>query len=212
MSVVPGAAAAAAESTGAGPTAASLAPSIEAVLLALGRPVTAARLGVALGLLAEDADEEETGARAGVLTKAQADALIAQAVAELNTQYDRTGRSFRVEAVAGGYRLVTRPEFAGVISALLRSPQTPRLSKPALETLAIIAYRQPVTRAELEAIRGVSCGDVLKTLMERRLVTIKGRAEEVGRPILYGTTRQFLEHFGLASIKDLPTPGETTTG
>ena len=86
-----------------------------------------------------------------------------------------------------------------------RSP-TPRLSKPALETLAIIAYRQPVTRAELEAIRGVACGEVVRTLMERRLVKITGRAEELGRPMLYGTTRQFLDTFGLASVKDLPKP------
>ncbi len=200
------------ESAGTAPSPAQIAPAIEAVLITIGRPVSAPRLGVALGLLAHDPDEEETGARAGILTKPQADALIAQAVRDLNDHYDRTGRSFRIEMVAGGYRLVTRPEFAGVIAAFARSQQTPRLSRPALETLAIIAYRQPVTRAELEAIRGVSCGEVLKTLMERRLITIKGRAEEVGRPILYGTTQRFLEQFGLASLKDLPAPSEVATG
>ena len=80
--------------------------------------------------------------------------------------------------------------------------------RAAVETLAIIAYKQPITRAQLEAIRGVSCGEVIKSLMDRRIITIKGRAEELGRPMLYGTTRQFLDHFGLASIKDLPTVQE----
>lgn len=195
-----------------GPSPAQIAPAVEAVLLSLGRAVPSTRLGVALGLLAEDADDEETGARAGILTKSQSDKLIASAVGELNAQYERTGRAFRVEQIAGGYRLVTLPEFAGVVSAVVKMQQPTKLSKPAVETLAIVAYRQPVTRAELEAIRGVSCGEVLKTLLDRRLVTIKGRAEEVGRPILYGTTKQFLDQFGLASVKDLPAPGEAPLG
>ena len=89
-----------------------------------------------------------------------------------------------------------------------RSRASTRLSKPALETLAIIAYRQPITRAELEAIRGVACGEVVRSLMERKMVKITGRAEELGRPMLYGTTRQFLDTFGLSSVKDLPKPEE----
>ncbi|MBM4109110.1 MAG: SMC-Scp complex subunit ScpB [Phycisphaerae bacterium] len=195
-----------------GPSAGEIAPAVEAVLLTLGRAVPPSRLGVALGLLAEDADEEETGARAGILTRGQADRLIADAVDGLNEQYERTGRSFRIEQIAGGYRMITRPEFAGVVSAVVKAQQPSKLSKPAVETLAIVAYRQPITRAELEAIRGVSCGEVLKTLMDKRLVTIKGRAEEVGRPILYGTTKQFLDQFGFSSVKDLPTPGEAPVG
>lgn len=134
--------------------------------------------------------------------------LIEQAVGLLNAQYDEHGRAFRIEHVSGGYRLMTRAEHAPVVAAMHRSRATSRLSKPALETLAIIAYRQPITRAELEAIRGVACGEVVRTLMDRRLVKITGRAEELGRPMLYGTTRQFLDTFGLASVKDLPKPEE----
>lgn len=131
---------------------------------------------------------------------------IADAVDELNAQYREQGRAFTIEQVSGGYRMMTRPEHAPVIAAMHRSRATTRLSKPALETLAIIAYRQPITRAELEAIRGVACGEVVRTLMDRRMVKITGRAEELGRPMLYGTTRQFLDTFGLASVKDLPKP------
>jgi segregation and condensation protein B len=131
---------------------------------------------------------------------------IAEAIENLNTQYREQGRAFAIEHVSGGYRMMTLPEHAPVIAAMHRSRATTRLSKPALETLAIIAYRQPITRAELEAIRGVACGEVVRTLMDRRLVKITGRAEELGRPMLYGTTRQFLDTFGLASVKDLPKP------
>lgn len=131
---------------------------------------------------------------------------IADAIDELNKQYLEQGRAFTIEHVSGGYRMMTRPEHAPVIAAMHRSRATTRLSKPALETLAIIAYRQPITRAELEAIRGVACGEVVRTLMDRRMVKITGRAEELGRPMLYGTTRQFLDTFGLASVKDLPKP------
>ncbi len=134
--------------------------------------------------------------------------VIQKAIALLNAQYDEHRRAFRIEEVSGGYRLMTRPEHAPIVAAMHRSRATTRLSKPALETLSIIAYRQPITRAELESIRGVACGEVVRTLMDRRLVKITGRAEELGRPMLYGTTRQFLDTFGLASVKDLPKPEE----
>ena len=104
--------------------------------------------------------------------------------------------------------MMTRAEHASVIAAMHRTRASTRLSKPALETLAIIAYRQPITRAELEAIRGVACGEVVRSLMERKMVKITGRAEELGRPMLYGTTRQFLDTFGLSNLKDLPKPEE----
>lgn len=133
---------------------------------------------------------------------------IAEAVQMLNDQYVQAGRAFTIESISGGYRMMTRAEHAPVIAAMHRSRATTRLSKPALETLAIIAYRQPVTRAELEAIRGVACGEVVRSLMERKMVKITGRAEELGRPMLYGTTRQFLDTFGLSSVKDLPKPEE----
>ncbi len=133
---------------------------------------------------------------------------IADAINALNEQYLDTGRAFTIESVSGGYRMMTRAEHAPVIAAMHRSRASTRLSKPALETLAIIAYRQPITRAELEAIRGVACGEVVRSLMERKMVKITGRAEELGRPMLYGTTRQFLDTFGLSSVKDLPKPEE----
>lgn len=125
----------------------------------------------------------------------------------LNEHYDEVGRAFRVEEVAGGYLLMTRPQFAPWLRRLGHVPREVRLSTPALETLAVIAYRQPVLRAEVEAIRGVNCGEILRQLMERDLVRIGGRSEELGRPYLYATTRYFLQLFGLKNLEDLPRGG-----
>ncbi len=175
---------------------------IEAVLLCADRPVPPAKLAAAIGVVGDPVGGEQP-------LPAEARAELASAIEQLNAEYRASGRSFRVETIAGGYRLMTLPEFARCIAAFQRQKAQNRLSKPAVETLAIVAYRQPVTRAEIEGIRGVSCGEVLKTLMDHRLVTIQGRAEELGRPILYGTTRQFLDTFGLATLKDLPPVGET---
>lgn len=125
-------------------------------------------------------------------------------VRQLNRTYDRLGRSFRVEEVAGGYQLLTRAQFAQWLRRLGHVPAETRLSAPALETLAVVAYRQPVVRAEIEAIRGVSCGEILRQLMERDLVRINGRSEELGRPYLYSTTKRFLRTFGLRSLENLP--------
>jgi segregation and condensation protein B len=177
-----------------------LAGPIEAVLLCADRPVSPGKLAAAIGLTGPDADEKAP--------PPQARADLAAAIERLNAEYKASGRAFRIESVAGGYRLMTLPQFARVVAAFQQQRVQNRLSKPAVETLAIIAYRQPVTRAEVESIRGVACGEVLKTLMEHRLITIQGRAEELGRPILYGTTRQFLDTFGLANLKDLPPVGE----
>jgi len=129
-------------------------------------------------------------------------------VGTLNDEYAATNRSFRIETLAGGYRIMTRPEFAPFLATFHRQKVSSKLSRAAVESLAIVAYKQPLTRAQLEAIRGVACGEVLRSLMDRRLVTIKGRAEELGRPMLYGTTKGFLDRFGLASIKDLPSIAE----
>ena len=131
-------------------------------------------------------------------------ARIRAAVETLNADYEKTGRSFRIERVAGGLQMLTMPAYAEDITRLKGARQSSKLSQAALETLAIIAYRQPILRADLESIRGVACGEVLRSLMERRLVRIAGRAEEVGRPMLYGTTKEFLEVFGLATLDDLP--------
>nr|WP_276510372.1 SMC-Scp complex subunit ScpB [Longimicrobium terrae] len=126
------------------------------------------------------------------------------AIAELRAEYDREGRAFTVFEVGGGYQLLTRPEFAPVLERFDSVPTAQRLSGPALETLAILAYRQPVGRAEVEEIRGVGAGGVLKTLQERGLIEVVGRGEGLGRPLLYGTTQFFLEHFGFRSLADLP--------
>jgi len=125
-------------------------------------------------------------------------------IRQLNEQYDAAGRAMRVAQVAGGYQLLTRAKLAPWLRRLAHVPGETRLSAPALETLAVIAYRQPVPRADIEAIRGVNCGEILRQLMERDLVRIASRSEELGRPFLYATTRRFLELFGLNDIDELP--------
>ncbi len=161
---------------------------IEALLLTSDRPLASSRLIEALSL------DGQAGAPKAVR----------EAVERLNASYDASGRAFRIEQVAGGYRAMIRSEHAPVLAALNRLQQSQALSRAAVETLAIIAYKQPITRATLESIRGVACGEVLRSLLDKRLIDITGRAEELGRPMLYGTTKRFLEVFGLASVKDLP--------
>lgn len=125
-------------------------------------------------------------------------------IRQLNRLYGEENRAFRVESVSGGYQLMTHPALADWLRRLASAPVEVRLSTPAMETLAVVAYRQPVQRADVEAIRGVACGEMLRQLMERELVRIEGRSEELGRPFLYGTTNRFLHVFGLGSIEDLP--------
>lgn len=125
-------------------------------------------------------------------------------IRQLNQSYDAQASAFRVEEVAGGFQLLTRPKFGAWLRRLHQTPVETRMSAPALETLAVVAYRQPVVRAEIEAIRGVQCGELLRQLMERDMVRIVGRSDELGRPYLYGTTRRFLQVFGLRSLDDLP--------
>ena len=129
---------------------------------------------------------------------------VKEAVEKLNEIYAQREAAYRIEDRAGGYQLLTLPQYAEYIQRLVRKRDEGRLTPASLETLAIIAYKQPILRVDVEAIRGVACGDVIRTLMEYNLVKIVGRAEEIGRPMLYGTTKHFLEVFGLASIKDLP--------
>jgi segregation and condensation protein B len=195
-----------------------LAPSIEAILITSDRPVASQRIAEALGLApaaeAQPPPEGEPAPRPRRRPKRQAAGqpepsdLIEAAVDLLNRQYEATGRTFRIESVAGGYRVMTLPAMAPVLAAFHKARASNRLSRAAVETLAIIAYKQPLTRAHLESIRGVACGEVLRSLLERRMITIKGRAEELGRPMLYGTTKEFLDAFGLASLKDLPSATE----
>jgi segregation and condensation protein B len=122
----------------------------------------------------------------------------------LNAAYDAADAAFRVERVATGYRLLTRPRFARWLDRLHQRQSQLKLSPPAMETLTIVAYRQPVTRADIEEIRGVQCAEMLKQLLERNLVRIAGHDESLGRPFLYGTTREFLEMFGLRNLNELP--------
>lgn len=131
-------------------------------------------------------------------------AKIRNLLRELNELYDRRPSAFRIVEVAGGFQLRTRPEFAPWLVRLQEVPVTVRLSGPTMETLAVIAYRQPVLRAEIERIRGVQSGELIRQLMDRDLVRIVGRSEELGRPFFYGTTKTFLEIFGLGSLRDLP--------
>jgi segregation and condensation protein B len=125
-------------------------------------------------------------------------------VRTLNRRYDALGSAFRIEEVAGGFQLMTRPKFAPWLRRLYPTSPEVRLSPPAMETLAVVAYRQPVLRSEIEAIRGVQSGEVLRQLIERDLVRIAGRSDELGRPFLYGTTKQFLQVFGLRHLDELP--------
>jgi segregation and condensation protein B len=125
-------------------------------------------------------------------------------IKELNQHYDKMGRAFHVKQIAGGFQLRTRPQFADWIGRLEHVPRPQRLSNPAMETLTVVAYRQPIIKAEIEAIRGVSCGEMLRQLLEKGLVKIAGRSEKLGRPFLYATSKEFLTQFGLGSLNDLP--------
>ncbi len=127
-------------------------------------------------------------------------------VRRLNRLYDAGGWAFRVEEVAGGYQLMSRPKFAPWLRRLQPPQVEVRLSPPALETLAVVAYRQPVLRAEIESVRGVQCDEVLRQLIERDLVRVVGRSEQLGRPFLYGTSKRFLQVFGLRHLDELPRP------
>lgn len=131
-------------------------------------------------------------------------AEVRELVDQLNALLDRSEATFRVERVSSGYRLLTLPAYAAWLDRLHHRQAHLRLSPPMMETLAIVAYRQPVTRADLEAIRGVQCAEILKQLMDRGLVKIVGEHDSLGRPYLYGTTRQFLELYGLTSLEELP--------
>jgi segregation and condensation protein B len=136
---------------------------------------------------------------------------VAAALEELKVEYISNERGFQLAEKAEGWQLVTDPKYAPWVQQLFPAPKPARLSSPALETLAIIAYRQPITRADVEAVRGVTIDGVLQTLMERGLVKISGRAEIPGRPLLYETTQLFLDHFGLRTVDELPNVQELRT-
>ena len=198
---------------------------VEAVLMVADRPVSESRVAELLGIIdvapvkrrrkkadnSAGTDSEADVAAASEETSAEetpqqkrAAAQVRDAIDALNVRYAADGRTFRIESVAGGRQLMTLPAFGPIVARLKGVREQGRLTQAALETLAIVAYRQPLLRADLESIRGVACGEVLRSLMERRLVKIVGRADEVGRPMLYGTTTEFLKQFGIGKLDDLP--------
>jgi segregation and condensation protein B len=172
---------------GAAPNPQSVTPTvesvIEAILFATDEPLPDSRLA---GIV-------ETTAK-----------QVRQSIESLNEQYEANNSAFRIEQIAGGYQMLTRSVYNHWLKKMVHVRSETKLSPAALETLAIIAYKQPIIRADIEAIRGVAVGEVIRSLMYKGLVKIVGRAEVLGRPMLYGTTRKFLEVFGLNSLKDLP--------
>ena len=193
---------------------------VEAVLMVADRPRSESRIAELLGIIdaapvrrrrkkaetsegdatpaAEEAPVEETP------QQKRAAAQVREAIDALNARYQADARTFRIESVAGGRQVMTLPAFGPIVARLKGVREQGRLTQAALEALAIVAYRQPILRADLESIRGVACGEVLRSLMERRLVKIVGRADEVGRPMLYGTTTEFLKQFGIGKLDELP--------
>ena len=161
---------------------------VEAVLFASDTPLTPDEIARADERLDEDQVEE--------------------ALQMLKVEYEDAQRAFHLTEIAEGYQILTRPEFAPYLERFDNVPRPNRLSGPSLETLAIIAYRQPIGRIEIEYIRGVNSSGVIRTLQDRSLIDIVGRGEGLGRPLLYGTTQHFQEHFGFASLDDLPRPDE----
>jgi segregation and condensation protein B len=172
-------------------SASEIRAAVEALLFAADRPVSAAQMGRALprGVNAQE---------------------VREALKTIKSQLADSDfpRGYELRQIAGGWQLFTRQDYADYVAKLRKTAAPRRLSGSALETLAVVAYKQPVTRSEVERIRGVACGDMLRNLMEKRLVKITGRGEELGNPLLYGTTKEFLNHFGLRSTSELPRSAE----
>ena len=161
---------------------------VEALLLAVGDVLTLERMRDLLGLTSV--------------------IHVREALDSITARWTEAGLAVELQEVAGGVRVTTRPEYAEYVRRLSRRPEVDKLSPSLMETLSIVAYRQPAPRVEVERIRGVQCGEGLRSLLERRLIKVVGRSDQPGRPLLYGTTRRFLEVFGLKSIKDLPKKGD----
>jgi segregation and condensation protein B len=170
------------------PTVTPLAKLLEAALFASARPITTEELAA--------------------LSPDDSPAALAAAIDELREHYDVDGHGVELQEIAGGWQILTRAEYTEAIERAQLASRPQRLSAAALETLAIIAYRQPISRAEIEEIRGVGIGGVLKSLHERGLIDVVGRGEGLGRPLMYGTTPVFLEHFALRHLEELPRADE----
>ncbi len=158
-------------------------PVIEALLFATNQPLTANKLTEIIG---------------------EGKGKIVETIEQLRKDYDDTGRAFQIEEIAGGYLLLSRQQYHPWIARLEKKTQESKLSPAAMETLSIIAYKQPILRSTIEAIRGVESSQMLRSLMDKGLVKVVGKDETLGRPLLYGTTKRFLECFGLRSLRDLP--------
>ena len=176
---------------------------IEALLFSAQKPLSIHEMTTAIKRAEDDGAEGTPNEFARVKN-----AEVAAALEELKVEYIQQSRAFQLVEKAEGWQLATDPAFGTWVRQLFPTPKPARLSAPALETLAIIAYRQPITRADVEAVRGVNIDGVLQTLMERGLVKIAGRAEIPGRPLLYDTTQFFLDHFGLRNLDELPNAEE----
>ena len=129
---------------------------------------------------------------------------VLESIEAINEQLNDTGFAFQIYAIGGGYQFLTKPEYQETVSVYLKQKSKKKLSASALETLAIIAYKQPITRSALEQIRGVGCDYAVQKLLEKDLIEIKGKADTIGRPVLYGTSQKFMDYFGINHIKDLP--------
>ena len=173
---------------------------VEAILFASQRPISTKDLQ---GILKSAAEAEKTDPNVARYSALKESALRA-AIDELGAECARASRAYELRETAAGWQLVTKPQFSPWLRQLFPEYRSARLSAPAMETLAIIAYRQPITRADIEAIRGVAVDGVLQTLLDRGLVQITGRAEVPGRPLLYETTQNFMDHFGLRNLDELP--------
>jgi segregation and condensation protein B len=178
---------------------------LESILFSAQKPLSVKEIR---DVLSNAAEQDDADATVKALKKTK-EPEVTEALEQLTKEHEDAKRSYRLACVAGSWQFVTQPEFAPWLKALVGvKARPPRLSQPALETLAIIAYRQPITRAEVEQIRGVNVDGTMQTLTERGLVEAVGRAEVVGRPMTYGTSAIFLEYFGLRALEDLPAADE----
>jgi segregation and condensation protein B len=177
---------------------------VEALVFASQKPISSKEITAALRGAAAAAAENPL---IGAFAKAK-ESEIVEAIDALSADYAAAGHAFEIRETVAGWQLVTAPAFAPWLRQLFPESKPARLSAPALETLAIIAYRQPATRADLEAVRGVAVDGVMQTLLDRQLIRIAGRADVPGRPLLYETTSHFMEHFGLRDLEELPNASE----
>lgn len=189
-----------------------LLPIIEALLVASEKPLSADQLGRLIRITASELGGSIENKSYGPEDIQKLEAITTSQVLNiifiLNQSYENDGRSFKLVEQANGWKIFVNPQYSEFISQLFPEEKSQRLSGPAIETLAIVSYRQPITKAAMESVRGVSCDGMIQKLMDRDLIFISGRAELPGRPLLYRTTKKFLEYLGVKSIEDLPKANE----